>query len=388
MTKPTLHLIGLFHTETTLAHSHCAFTGKVLRFPKMMQTYGWPVIEYGNGRSESEAREKVQILTGDELFQLNQRLLRAKIELPNSTLEDQVRRSLEITEDFSDCALQFEGDTAVISAPAHVAFEARLLSELRKRVRPGDIICHPFGQAHRRLVQDFPEAYHVETGIGYPDAPFGAFRIYETYSWMAWHRGRHQLGHSSYDFVVPNYYDLADWTEDNRANSGPLLYFGRVCSAKGLDTVLALADALQEEILVVGQGDASPWVQASKFIRAYPPVTGKLRGPLLASARALLMPTSFHEPFGGAGVEGMLTGTPLISHEGAAFAETVIPGVTGRRCSTLREWVNAAREVHNFSRSEVAAAARSRYSLAACGQLYDRAFTQITELSTGGWGKL
>jgi len=56
--KPTLHLLvlsfiglmlkGLFHTCVTSKYSHCAFTGKVLRFSKMMKMYGYHVIEYGN----------------------------------------------------------------------------------------------------------------------------------------------------------------------------------------------------------------------------------------------------------------------------------------------------------------------------------------------------
>jgi len=41
----TLHLVGIFHTQHTAAYSHCAFTGKALRFPKMMQRQGYTVIE-------------------------------------------------------------------------------------------------------------------------------------------------------------------------------------------------------------------------------------------------------------------------------------------------------------------------------------------------------
>jgi len=40
-----LHLVGIFHTQHTAAYSHCAFTGKALRFPKMMQGQGYAVIE-------------------------------------------------------------------------------------------------------------------------------------------------------------------------------------------------------------------------------------------------------------------------------------------------------------------------------------------------------
>jgi hypothetical protein len=43
-----LHLVGIFHTQHTAAYSHCAFTGKALCFPKMMQSQGYEVIEYSN----------------------------------------------------------------------------------------------------------------------------------------------------------------------------------------------------------------------------------------------------------------------------------------------------------------------------------------------------
>jgi len=59
----TLHLVCPFHTVPSLAASHCAFTGKALRFPKMMQPHGYRVVEYSNGQSESLAEEKVVMLT-------------------------------------------------------------------------------------------------------------------------------------------------------------------------------------------------------------------------------------------------------------------------------------------------------------------------------------
>ena len=64
--KPTLHLIGIFHTKHQESFSHCAFTGKALRFPKMMQMYDYEVIEYSNEGSESTANEKVVMLTHQE----------------------------------------------------------------------------------------------------------------------------------------------------------------------------------------------------------------------------------------------------------------------------------------------------------------------------------
>ena len=375
-------MIGLFHTETTKSYSHCAFTGKVLRFAKMLQMYGWEVVEYSNGKSESEAVEKVSILSSEELQERNQALLTARSTLEQSGSRPSVEQVINLANmlfnnhNTVNMIGTFHGDTAWIGAPAHREFEKRLIEQLQRRVKPGDFICHPFGRAHSGLVGLFPQQFHVETGIGYPDDPFGAFRIFESYSWLAYHRGKKNLGHNSYEFVVPNYFELNDWPVRSGKNDGYLLYFGRICREKGLDTVSMLANALQEKIVCVGQGDVTPWA-SNTLLEFRKPVSGDARGALLMGARALLMPTSFHEPFGGAGVEGMLTGTPLIAHDAAAFAETIIPGVTGYRCHTLDQWCQATRMVRDLDRGAVAEATRSRYSLQACGALYDAIFKMI-----------
>ena len=50
-----LHLPAIPHTITSAAYSHCAFTGKVLRFPRMMMSVGYEVYHYGVEGSESDA---------------------------------------------------------------------------------------------------------------------------------------------------------------------------------------------------------------------------------------------------------------------------------------------------------------------------------------------
>jgi hypothetical protein len=42
-----LHLPAIPHTITSPEFSHCAFTGKVLRFAPMMRSRGYEVIHYG-----------------------------------------------------------------------------------------------------------------------------------------------------------------------------------------------------------------------------------------------------------------------------------------------------------------------------------------------------
>lgn len=102
------------------------------------------------------------------------------------------------------------------------------------------------------------------------------------------------------------------------------------------------------------------------------------------------MPTRFHEPFGGAGVEGQLVGTPLIASDCAAFAETVTHGVNGFRCKQLADWVAASDMVKDLDRTAIAAEARKRYSLETCGAMFDTAFRRIHDLYNGsrGWYNL
>jgi hypothetical protein len=43
MSKIRLHIPGIPHTITREEFSHCAFTGKVHRFPRMMMSVGFEV---------------------------------------------------------------------------------------------------------------------------------------------------------------------------------------------------------------------------------------------------------------------------------------------------------------------------------------------------------
>jgi glycosyltransferase involved in cell wall biosynthesis len=97
------------------------------------------------------------------------------------------------------------------------------------------------------------------------------------------------------------------------------------------------------------------------------------------------MPTVFTEPFGGSGVEGMLCGTPLISVDYGAFTETVVEGVTGYRCHTLKDWLSAIDKVGDLDRTLIASFAQKQYSLSACGSKYAKVFNDLENLHNQGW---
>ncbi|NBT76014.1 MAG: glycosyltransferase [Betaproteobacteria bacterium] len=355
--KPTLHLVGIFHTQHTAAYSHCAFTGKALRFSKMLRMYGYRVVEYANAGSESLADEHVPMLTLSEFDEMLGR-------------RDKTA---------------FHGNDATVGAPHHTLFEQRLVPAMQQRVKPKDIICHPFGHAHSRLLQDFPNNVHVETGIGYPTLVDGTIRIFESYAWRHYHAGKDGRQGAHYEYVIPNYFDINDW-QPKFSPGSYYAFLGRIDACKGLDTLQEIAKHLPADgpkIVLCGQGDHSRWAHPNIVYKG--PLKGTERSEFMRNAICSLMPTNFIEPFGGSGVEGLLCGTPLIATDYGAFTETVQPGFNGFRCKTLLDWLTALQKVTALDRAAIASAARATYSLEACGARYDEAFQQIYQLYDKGW---
>lgn len=355
MTK-TLHMIGLPHTKVSNEYSHCAFTGKVFRFSKMMQAYGYKVVEYSPEGSESEAKVKIPILTNDEFVSL-------------SKLYQE----------------EHPGTVARMDSTLFRKYNENLNLAMKDYVKDGDIICHPFGPAHQQLAAIFPKAFHVETGIGYNN-PWASLRIYESYAWWHYHQGKENRYGHNYEFVVHNYYDLDEWTIRHEPGSY-LLYFGRLQDDKGLYVVKEIAKHTGIKTIICGKGEATPYLDEAIPNLIYErPISGLARDALLGNALAMLMPTIYTEPFGGAGVEGMLCGTPLISSDHGAFSETVTD--ERLRCKTLRDWIEAVELVKNCNRQKLAQDARAKYCLQNVGAMYDRAFKQIYALNGKGWYSL
>lgn len=382
---PTMHMVACFHTLLTDDYSHCAFTGKCRRWAKMMKPYGWETVVYCNEGSvdDPSAKEMVHILNAEEFANFYPR-------------KDKT---------------EFHGNHAIIGERGWPTFNSRLIVELAKRVQPGDIILHPFGRAHDQLVNVFPQCVHVESGIGYSDKPFGAWRIFESQAWRHYHWGRwdhdgsvsrDEKGQNRYySWVVPNYFDLADWDIGN-GQGDYVVYMGRITPEKGMTVIAAIIrefakrEGPSPKFVFAGQGNFEQEVMRHVLgdpkpdenrldIEYVGPVHGRRRSELIGNARCMLMPTNFIEPFAGSGVESMMCGTPLISVDYGAFTETVKEGLTGYRCNTLGDWVAAIDKSKEIDRNICATLTRARYSLETCGNLYDTAFRQLNELRSTGW---
>jgi glycosyltransferase involved in cell wall biosynthesis len=352
-----LHLLGLPHTITREEFSHCAFTGKVLKFSPMMRAQGFEVIHYGVGGMDSGATEDVVMMTEDEQQAL-------------------------IGHAYDPSGAGFVGDVAHTDHPMYRLFNERLAERLAERVEPGDMVCLPFGHGHQAGTRRH-QGINVETGIGYPTC-IERFRIYESNAWLHWHLGREQRNGFDYEWVIPNYFDVEAWDLQPEPG-GYLLFFGRISAIKGLDIVVEIARRRPDlPVVLCGQGDPEPYLVAPN-IEYRPPIFGRARSALLGNALAVLMPTRYVEPFGGVAVEAQLCGTPVLGSTFGAFTETIEQGVTGFRCHTLGDWLAAIDAAPLLDRTAIHAHARSRYSYAAVGPRYTAAFEQLHDLWGEGW---
>lgn len=376
-TMPALHVLAPNHTILNDEYSHCAFSGKARRFAQMMRPFGYTVHEYANKGSMSEADVKHVIFNEQEF------------------------------------AAHFKTETVSPGAQANMNTLAgaitnrRIEAMLAEYAKPGDIVCHIW-TAYWQVVSKFPTLVHVETGIGYPNDGIGAYRIFESYAEQHWHWARYStpggviptiMDGTTYQldrnpaltWVVPNYYDPADWPLVAEPTGNNVVFLARFVVDKGIEMVKRVIKAWHKKhpdddtkFVLAGMGDYAGWLAGADFtpeeaarIDRRGVVNGKDRAALCGNAKAMLLPSIFVEPFGGSAVEAAMCGTPAITPDFGAFTETIEDGVTGFRCRTADDYVAAIEKASALDRRYISERAGRLYSLERCGRLYHDIFTRL-----------
>ena len=374
-----LHILALPHTITNNDFSHCAYTGKVLRFPEMMISRGFEVYHYGVEGSTVKATKDVQLLTRDEWDIL--RISSYMMLHPEVSREDTIKH---LTDHRS-----FIGDLGNWSTPLYQEFNNRLRPKLIENYRSTktDIVCLPFGVSHDRAL-DGLDMVVCESGIGYNDATRN-YRIFESYAWMHNCLANEKKWGQNYWFVVPNYFDAREWPLSLTPKLNTVGFFGRIYDGKGCHIVMEVASRLPHiQFILCGQGNPEPFLKHPNIVYK-PPVSGTDRGEYLGSLQALIAPTLFTEPFCGVAVEAQLCGTPVMTTDYGAQTETVENFKTGVLCHTLQDYVVGVQLAVNgkFDRNYIRERAVSKYDMFNVGKKYEYAFKSIMDIHNGknGW---
>lgn len=378
----TLHLPAIPHTITNDNFSHCAFTGKVLRFSGMMRSRGFKVIHYGVESSESGADKDITLMTLDEWKEL--RITSLKMLHPELTF-------LQIIDYLGD-ETKFIGELANYLTLLYKEFNRRFREQLIKEYKStsSDLVMLPFGKAHFDAI-DGLDVVSVESGIGYNDS-FSNYRIFESYAWLHTALAKEAKNIQNYWHVCPNYYCLNDWNfspvPENRIG-----YFGRICDIKGCEVFSELAKRFPSiEFCLCGQSQDEESIlkyMTSPNITYMHPIHGKERSYFLGSLICLITPSLYCEPFCGVSVEAQLCGTPCISSDFGGMVENIEQFKTGLLCHTLGDYIHGINMAitGQYDRKYISDRARQKWDIVEIAKKYEYAFKNILDVHNGsdGW---
>jgi glycosyltransferase involved in cell wall biosynthesis len=169
--------------------------------------------------------------------------------------------------------------------------------------------------------------------------------------------------------VVPNPIDVDAWPVVPKGEH--VLWLGRFTPEKGPHRAIAVARRAGVPLVLAGpvqpgqreffERAVAPHVDGRR-IRYAGEVGGARKRHLLASARALLMPIRWPEPFGMVMVEAMAAGTPVLAFAEGAAPEVVEHGRSGLLVGDDDEMAAALDEAMRLRPAECRASARERFS--------------------------
>jgi glycosyltransferase involved in cell wall biosynthesis len=139
---------------------------------------------------------------------------------------------------------------------------------------------------------------------------------------------------------------------------------------------------MNKRLILAGQGTPPAYGEYVGVVGA------ERRAELVGGAIASFAPTIYIECFGTVVIESQACGTPALTTDWGAFTETVVNGVSGYRCRTLKEFCEAAENAKYLDRAKVREHSFNRYSLEVIALEYDKHFRRLSTLWEDGWYSL
>jgi glycosyltransferase involved in cell wall biosynthesis len=182
--------------------------------------------------------------------------------------------------------------------------------------------------------------------------------------------------------VIPNYFDKEDFNFCDQKEDY-FLYLGRVYSGKGVDIAIEATRRAGVKLVIAGQKEEGYKLPDHVTYVGYADVP--TRKKLMSRAKASFLPSQYVEPFGGVQIENLLSGTPTITTDWGSFTENNLHGITGFRCRTMGDYVDAIKNIdqiqsyncYNFGKN---------FTLERVAPMYEKYFSDVMDVYTGdGW---
>lgn len=349
-----LHLVALPHVRLGTSSTHlCAYSGKIMKFCKMM----------GDRNEVFLYAPESDPVPGARLIQCLSEHARIAIfgkddpnRLPDWPTDEQSR-----------------------------LFNLAATAKIAEHADPQNLVLLSGGWTHRPILEALSAMLCAEPFCGYPGILTERV-AFESYAWM--HSVYAKKGIENirwYDRVIPPFCDPDEFPHLNNGRGDYLLFVGRMIGRKGPHIALQIAKAAKMPLYVAGAGGDGGFGGDINYLG---PVGIEERAKLMAGARALICPTTYVEPGGNVAIEAMMSGTPVIAPDCGVFSETVSHGLSGFHFRTLRTGVDAVETATELRPDKIRAYARERYSLEAIAPKFERWFDDLQQLWGDGWNTL
>ncbi|HEX5015499.1 MAG TPA: glycosyltransferase family 4 protein [Candidatus Limnocylindrales bacterium] len=175
-----------------------------------------------------------------------------------------------------------------------------------------------------------------------------------------------------------------------------LLFLGRFSPEKGAARAIEAAVRSGRRLTLAGKVDPADRAHFAaaiqprldgEQIRYVGEADGAMKRELLASARALLFPIEWDEPFGLVMIEAMSCGTPVLGFRRASVPEVVEDGLTGFVVDDIDRLVDAIPRADTIDRAACRRRAEERFGFARMVDDYERAYAEVVEGATSLAGR-
>lgn len=230
-----------------------------------------------------------------------------------------------------------------------VEFNNEASALIGKNKSPDDIIACFYGIANKPATDQHTDIRIVEPAIGYDSyATFARYKVFKSYAHMHFYYGTKNVFNDPdwYDAVIPWGRDPKDF-EFNKYKKDYFLYFGRICESKGVRLAIDATRAAGVDLIIAGPGSLQEigYEEIPNHVKVVGVCNSVERKELMKHAKGLIGLTQYLEPFGLMIIESYFSGTPVITTDWGAFAETVVHNKTGYRCRNFREILDAIEKI-------------------------------------------